>query len=62
MIADDKTKGVHLFLHPDERAVLAKIGKGRQSKHVALAMRVLTMAPPEIVDRARLELAKRDAA
>lgn len=61
MTVTDKTKGVHLFFHPEEQAVLAKVGKGRQSKHVALALRVLALAPPDIVDRARLELAKRDA-
>jgi hypothetical protein len=53
---------VNLYLHPADAKALGRAGPGRKSALVALALRVLELAPSEVVDRARLDLAKRDAA
>ena len=58
----DRKRPVNLYLHPDDHAALDKAGPDRKSRLVALALAVLKMAPEELLDRARIELAKRDAA
>jgi hypothetical protein len=53
---------VNLYLHPEDAKALGRAGPGRKSALVSLALRVLELAPDELKDRARLDLAKRDSA
>jgi hypothetical protein len=57
-----KKQPVNLYLHPDDLRDLAEAGPGKKSRVVALALAVLRIAPMGLIDRARVELAKRDAA
>lgn len=58
----DQKRPVSLYLHPNDVRDLERAGLRRMSARVALALEVLRNAPEEIVDRARVELSKRDAA
>lgn len=53
---------VNLYLHPDDAKTLSRAGLGRKSALIALALKVLELAPDELLDQARINLAKRDAA
>jgi hypothetical protein len=53
---------VNLYLHPNDAKALNRAGPGRKSQMVALALKVLALAPIDLLDKARAELAKRDAA
>lgn len=58
----DHKRPVNLYLHPDDARALDRAGPKRKSRVVALALLVLAMAPEELLDKARVELARRDAA
>lgn len=53
---------VNLYLHPDDIRDLERAGKRRMSARVALALELLRLAPSELIDAARVSVAKRDAA
>lgn len=57
-----KKHPVNLYLHPEDHRALADAGPAKKSRLVALALAVLRIAPAELIDRARVELARRDAA
>jgi len=51
---------VNLTMHPDDKALLGP--RGKRGRRVALALMVLRIAPPDLVDRARVMVAERDEA
>ena len=59
---DRQKRPVSLYLHPADVADLERAGKRRMSARVALALELLRTAPDDLLDRARVTLAKRDAA
>lgn len=58
----DRKQPVNLYLHPQDFRALIEAGPAKKSRLVALALAVLRLAPADLIDRARVELAKRDAA